>query len=148
MPIREMTVTRRTRGTINQAVEIHIHYVVRTDESATAKPADFRAITLLAAPGAPSALVFSNVSEAVRAYGRAEVGGTTADDEHTRFESTDDPDEFVIWYHNTAPVGESLPPARYLLSTVKAEPGAPSEADFDAVVDFLISYGDAAAGYS
>lgn len=148
MPIRRMTVYRRIVGTVNQAEEFHLHYVVRTDDATEAKAADFRALDLLGEPGAPSEATFANVSGAVRLYGRTLAGKDGSEDEETEFESIAGSDDFVIWYRSVPSTGTADPRKRYLLSAVKAAPGAPSEADFDAVVDAIIAYGDDASGYA
>ena len=145
MPIREMTVERRTVGTMNGAIEYHIRYSVRTSLLTDPLVAEFRAVDFLAAPGAPSQGTFLAVSGAVRAYGRALASTDDQHDEHTHFVT--DGDDYQIGYRYLPPSGAPITRA-YTLAAVRAAPGAPSEADFDAVTDFLVSYGDAAAGYS
>ncbi|MEK9811403.1 MAG: hypothetical protein VW362_13200, partial [Candidatus Nanopelagicales bacterium] len=139
-----MTVDRRVFGTIDNAVEFHIHYVVRADAASDAKTADFRATALLAAPGAPSEGVFTAVSGAVRLYGRTLAGASDANDEHTRFVSAGD--DYDIVYRNIPSSGAPIT-STYTLAAVRAAPGAPSAEDFAAVTDFLVSFGDSAAGY-
>lgn len=148
MTIRHMTVERRVVGTINQAETYAIHYVVRADEDTPAKAADFMVAAVVAAAGGnPSPTVFTNVSAAVRLYGRTLAGTDGTHDEHTEF-SDDGAGGYNIMYRDIPPTGESTPPQYYTLAAVKAAPGAPSGADFDAVIAALISFGDAAAGYS
>ncbi len=144
MPIREMTVQRRVDGTIDGAVEYHIHYSVRTDALTEPKTKDFRALDMLAAPGAPSQGVFLAVSGAVRAYGRAAASTDDQHDEHTHFFT--DGDDYQIGYRYLPPSGPPIT-RTYTLAAVRAAPGAPPAEDFDAVTDFLVSYGDSAAGY-
>lgn len=147
MPIREMNVERRRDGTIDGAIEYHIQYSVRPDPvSAPLRAPEFLAAALLAAPGAPSETVFVATSGAVRAYGRALASTDDQHDEHVRF-VTSDAATFSIVYRYLPPSG--APVIRtYDLASVIAAPGAPSQGDFDAMTAFLISYGDAAAGYA
>ena len=144
MPLREMTVQRRVDGTIDGAIEFHIRYVVRADLLTDPKVAEFKALDLLAAPGAPSQGTFLAVSGAVRSYGRAAAGTDDQHDEHTHFNT--DGDDYQIGYRYMQPSGPPIT-RTYTLAAVRAAPGAPSAEDFDAVIAHLISYGDAAAGY-
>lgn len=144
MPLREMTVQRRVDGTIGGAVEYHLRYSVRASVLTDPLVAEFRALELLAAPGAPSEATFLAVSGAVRAYGRAAASTDDQHDEHTHF-FTDD-DDYQIGYRYLPPSGPPIT-RTYTLAAVRAAPGAPSAEDFDAVTDFLVSYGDSAAGY-
>ena len=144
MPIREMTVQRRVDGTIDGAVEYHLRYSVRASVLTDPLVAEFRALDMLAAPGAPSQGVFLAVSGAVRAYGRAAASTDDQHDEHTHFFT--DGDDYQIGYRYLPPSGPPIT-RTYTLAAVRAAPGAPSAEDFDAVTDFLVSYGDSAAGY-
>jgi hypothetical protein len=139
-----MTVQRRVDGTIDGAVEYHLRYSVRTSVLADPLVAEFRAIDMLASPGAPSQGTFLAVSGAVRAYGRAAASTDDQHDEHTHFFT--DGDDYQIGYRYLPPSGPPISKT-YTLAAVRAAPGAPSAEDFDAVTDFLVSYGDSAAGY-
>lgn len=147
MPLREMTVERRVFGTINGAVEYHIEYTVYPGGDALPlRPPTFTAAQLLAANGAPSEAVFTNVSGAVRTYGRTLAGTNGTNGEYTHFRTNQAGDDYDVVFRDVPSAG--APIVRfYTLASVRAAQGAPSEADFDAVTDFLVSYGDAAAGY-
>jgi len=141
-----MTVERRIVGTINQAESFHCHYMVRASEEAEAKAADFTiAAVVAAAAGSPSALVFQNVSNAVRLFGRALAGTDGTHDEHTKFTTAGA--SYNIQYRDIPPTGGGTPPQFYSLAEVIATDGSPSQADFDAVTAALIAFGDAAANY-
>jgi len=139
-----MTVQRRVDGTIDGAVEYHLRYSVRASVLTDPLVAEFRALDMLAAPGAPSQGVFLAVSGAVRAYGRAAASTDDQHDEHTHFFT--DGDDYQIGYRYLPPSGPPIT-RTYTLAAVRAAPGAPPAEDFDAVTDFLVSYGDSAAGY-
>ena len=146
MPIRELTIERRLVGTVGQAESFHCHYVVRTSEETEAKAADFMISQVVtAAAGSPSALVFQNVSAAVRLFGRTLAGTDGTHDEHTKFTSAGA--SYNIMYRDIPPVGASTPPQFYTLAEVIAADGSPSQADFDAVTAALTAFGDAAANY-
>lgn len=146
MPIRELTIERRLVGTVGQTETFHCHYVVRTSEETEAKAADFTILQVVtAAAGSPSALVFQNVSNAVRLFGRTLAGTDGTHDEHTKFTTAGA--SYNIQYRDIPPVGDATPPQFYSLAEVIAADGSPSQADFDAVTAALIAFGDAAASY-
>lgn len=147
MPIRELTIERRLVGTVGQTESFHCHYVVRTNEETEAKAADFTiAQVVTAAAGNPAAIVFQNVSNAVRLFGRTLAGTDGTHDEHTRFTTAGA--SYNILYRNIPPVGDATPPQFYTLAEVIAADGSPSQANFDDVVASFVAFGDAAAGWS
>ena len=148
MTIRDMSVDRRVNGTVDGAEVFSCHYVVRASLDAAAKPADFTAEQVIAdAAGSPSPAVFANVIGALQLHGRAALSSPDTNDEEARI-TDDGAGSYNILFRSIPPVGEAIAPARYTLADVKAAPGAPDGADFDAVIAAFVTFGDAEAGYS
>lgn len=147
MPTREMTVERRVFGTLNGAVEYHIEYTVYPGDDALPLRANFTAAQLLAANGAPSQVVFTNVSGAVRVYGRTLAGTSGTSGEYTHFRTNQGGDGYDIVFRDVPSTGAPVVRFYTLADVIADANGNPSQANFDAVTDFLVTYGDSAAGY-
>ena len=149
MSYRELAVTRRQFGGINQAETIFCHTISRANEDADSFQADFTAPDVIAfAAGTPDLATFEAVIGAIQAFGRALAGTDGTHDERARLVTRDEGATVEIWFIDVPPVGDPSDPFYYTLAEVKATPGAPSGADFDAVTAKFIAYSDSVSGYA
>lgn len=91
---------------------------------------------------------FEAVIGAIQAFGRALAGTDGTHDERARLVTRDEGATVEIWFIDVPPVGDPSDPFYYTLAEVKATPGAPSGADFDAVTAKFIAYSDSVSGYA
>lgn len=145
MPVRKMKVERRIFGTVDGAEEFHCRYTVGSDVDGLV--ANFTlAEAIAAAGGSPSEATILAVVGALQAHGRALAGTGGTNDERATIE-TADAVTFTLKFRDVPSSGLGPPPVEYTIADVIADPGAPSQGDFDAVIAFFLDYGDSAAGY-
>lgn len=148
MPIRRVTVERRVVGTIDQAEELHCHYVVRADDQSPAFAADFTSAEVIAAAeGSPDEATFLGVIGAIKAHGRA-LGGTDGTHDEGAELVTTDGVTVLVSYRDVPPIGNPPQPIVFTLEDVQDDDGAPPELAFAAVLWAFAGYGDAASGFA